>query len=80
MILVISHEQDPHATNYYGSKEVGDFLRDIMRHGSARDWNMVLREKTGEDLSAKAMVRYFEPLLAHLKRANQGRKYTLPEV
>jgi peptidyl-dipeptidase A len=73
-------KQDPHATNYYGNKAVGDFLRDIMRHGASRDWRQVLREKTGEDLSAKAMVRYFEPLMAYLKKANEGRKYTLPEV
>jgi peptidyl-dipeptidase A len=73
-------EQDPHATNYYGNKAVGDFLRDIMRPGSSRDWRVVLREKTGEDLSAKAMLRYFEPLMAHLKAANKGRKYTLPPL
>ena len=73
-------KQDPHATNYYGNKAVGDFLRDIMRPGSSRDWRVVLREKTGEDLSAKAMLRYFEPLMAHLKAANKGRKYTLPPL
>jgi peptidyl-dipeptidase A len=31
-------------------------------------------------LSAKAMVRYFEPLMAYLKKENAGRKYTLPEL
>lgn len=71
--------QDPHATNYYGNKEVGEFLRDIMRPGSARDWREVLKEKTGEDLNAGAMLRYFEPLMQHLKKVNAGRKYTLPE-
>jgi peptidyl-dipeptidase A len=70
-------KQDPHATNYYGSREVGDFLRAIMRPGSSRDWRMVLKEKTGEDLSAKAMVRYFAPLMDYLKKVNAGRKYTM---
>jgi peptidyl-dipeptidase A len=37
-------------------------------------------ETTGEDLSAKAMVRYFEPLTAYLRKQNAGRKYTLPEL
>ncbi|MBD2722257.1 M2 family metallopeptidase [Hymenobacter armeniacus] len=69
--------QDPHATNYYGSKEVGQFLRDIMRPGSSRDWRVVLKEKTGEDLSARAMVDYFQPLMAYLKAQNKGRKYTM---
>lgn len=73
-------KQDPRATNYYGNKAVGDFLRDIMRPGSSRDWRRVLKEKTGEDLSARAMLRYFEPLMAYLKQANKGRKYTLPEL
>ncbi|OGX88172.1 M2 family metallopeptidase [Hymenobacter glacialis] len=70
-------KQDPHATNYYGNKEVGDFLRDIMRPGSSRDWRVVLKEKTGEDLSARAMVDYFQPLMTYLKAQNKGRKYTM---
>lgn len=70
-------KQDPHATNYYGSREVGDFLRAIMRPGSSREWRLVLKEKTGEDLSAKAMVRYFAPLMDYLKKVNAGRKYTM---
>ncbi|WP_324678448.1 M2 family metallopeptidase [Hymenobacter sp. GOD-10R] len=69
--------QDPHATNYYGNKEVGNFLRDIMRPGSSKDWRTVLKEKTGEDLSARAMVDYFQPLMAYLKQQNKGRKYTM---
>ncbi|MCI0696770.1 M2 family metallopeptidase [candidate division KSB1 bacterium] len=73
-------QQDVHATNYYGSKEVGDFLRDIMRPGASRDWREVLREKTGEDLSARAMLKYFEPLMAYLQEANKGRKHTLGEI
>ncbi|MGI4872177.1 MAG: M2 family metallopeptidase [Janthinobacterium lividum] len=69
--------QDPHATNYYGNKEVGKFLQDIMRPGSSRDWRTVLKEKTGEDLSARAMVAYFQPLMVYLQQQNKGRKYTL---
>ena len=69
--------QDPHATNYYGNQEVGNFLRDIMRPGSSRDWRVVLKEKTGEDLSARAMIDYFQPLMTYLKTQNKGRKYTM---
>jgi peptidyl-dipeptidase A len=71
--------QDPRATNYYGNKEVGDFLKEILRPGATRDWRELLKETTGEDLSAKAMLNYFEPLMEHLKEVNQGREYTLPE-
>ncbi|MBX7222304.1 MAG: M2 family metallopeptidase [Blastocatellia bacterium] len=73
-------KQDPHATNYYGNKQVGDFLRKIMTPGSSRDWRLVLKEATGEELSAKAMLRYFNPLMAYLKKVNRGRKHTLPNL
>jgi peptidyl-dipeptidase A len=73
-------KQDPRATNYYGNKEVGNFLRDIMYPGASKDWREVLKEKTGDDLNAKAMLSYFEPLMKHLKEVNKGRKYTLPET
>lgn len=70
-------KQDPHATNYYGSKEVGNFLRDIMYPGASADWRQMLKDKTGEELSARAMVAYFQPLMEYLKEQNKGRKYTL---
>lgn len=72
-------KQDPHATNYYGNKEVGKFIEDIMKPGASADWRKMLKDKTGEDLSAKAMLEYFQPLTEYLKKENQGRKYTLPE-
>ncbi|WP_345225256.1 M2 family metallopeptidase [Hymenobacter koreensis] len=70
-------KQDPHATNYYGNQEVGKFLREIMYPGASADWRQLLREKTGEDLSARAMVEYFQPLMVYLKQQNKGRKYTM---
>ncbi|QMU28482.1 M2 family metallopeptidase [Adhaeribacter radiodurans] len=70
-------KQDPHATNYYGNKEVGKFLTSIMYPGASADWRQVLKEKTGEDLSARAMIAYFQPLMDYLKTQNKGRKYTL---
>lgn len=73
-------KQDPTATNYYGNKEVGDFLTKIMYPGASRNWRDVLKEATGEDMNAKAMLRYFEPLMSWLKKQNKGRKYTLPET
>ncbi|MFQ5708616.1 MAG: M2 family metallopeptidase [bacterium] len=66
--------QDPHNCNYYGHKEVGDFLKKIMRPGASKDWRKVLKELTGEDLSARAMLEYYQPLLDYLKKANAGRK------
>lgn len=72
-------KQDPRATNYYGNKEVGKFLKEIMAPGSSRDWKEVLKEKTGSDLSAKPMLDYFEPLMQWLKEQNKDRTHTLAE-
>ena len=72
-------KQDPRSTNYYGNKEVGQFLKDLLSPGATRDWRELLKETTGEDLSAKAMLSYFNPLMAYLKEVNKGRTYTLPE-
>ncbi len=72
--------QDPHATNYYGNKEIGKFIAEIMKPGASSDWRKLLKEKTGSDLSAKAMLEYFAPLMDYLKEANKDRKYTLPEL
>ena len=71
--------QDPRATNYYGHKEVGDFVRGILRDGASKDWRVVLKESTGDELNARAMLEYFQPLMAWLKEQNKGRNYTLPE-
>jgi peptidyl-dipeptidase A len=72
-------KQDPHATNYFGSQPVGDFLRSLLAPGASVDWRSMLREKTGGDLTAAAMLRYFEPLMAYLQEVNAGREATLPE-
>ncbi|SKB73286.1 M2 family metallopeptidase [Daejeonella lutea] len=72
-------KEDPRATNYYGNKEVGKFLKEIMTPGSSKDWKEVLREKTGSDLTARPMLDYFEPLMKWLKEQNKGRVYTLAE-
>ncbi|HSA56242.1 MAG TPA: M2 family metallopeptidase [Gemmatimonadaceae bacterium] len=70
-------KQDPHDTDYYGNRGVGDFLRTLMSPGASRPWRDVLRETTGRELDARAMVDYFQPLYEWLKRQNQGRRHTI---
>jgi len=67
-------KQDPRECNYFGDKRVGDFLRQILALGATRDWSAVLREATGQGLTARPMVAYFEPLMAWLVEQNKGRK------
>jgi peptidyl-dipeptidase A len=70
-------KQDPHNTNYYGSHAVGEFLSSILTPGESVDWRTLLKEKTGEELSARAMLNYFAPLMSWLKEQNKGRKHTI---
>jgi peptidyl-dipeptidase A len=53
---------------------VGEFLMNLMRPGATRDWRVLTREATGEELSARPMLEYFEPLMAWLKKENAGRE------
>lgn len=72
--------QDPHDTDYYGHRQVGDFLRQLMAPGASRPWRETLQESTGRELDGKAMVEYFEPLYRWLQSQNRGRKATLPDL
>jgi peptidyl-dipeptidase A len=64
--------QDPRKCNYYGNREVGKFLWDLLSLGAAQDWRQVIREKTGEEISSRAMLEYFKPLTAYLAKENAG--------
>ncbi len=65
--------QPPQQCNYANNKAVGDFLRSYLVKGATEDWRKVLRDLTGEDLSTRAMVEYFKPLMTWLQDQNKGR-------
>ena len=67
-------KQDPHSCNYSGHKEVGDFLRSIMRQGATRPWRDVIKEATGEPLSTRALLSYFKPLEPWLDEQLKGKQ------
>ena len=67
-------QQPPQNCNYANNQAAGAFLKRIMEKGGTEDWSKVLREATGEDLSTRAMVDYFKPLMAWLQEQNKGRK------
>jgi peptidyl-dipeptidase A len=37
----------------------------------------VLKEKTGEGLSARAMLEYYQPLTEYLQKVNAGRVHAI---
>ena len=67
-------KQPPQACNYADNKEVGAFLKSIMEKGATEDWRKVLKDATGEELSTRAMMDYFKPLMAWLEKKNAGRQ------
>lgn len=72
--------QDPRDTDYFGNRNVGQFLNALMAPGSSRPWRDVLRETTGQELDAQAMMDYFAPLYDWLREQNRGRTHTLPDM
>lgn len=68
----ILHEA-PQTATYYNRPEVGAYLQLFLRPGATRDWRELMRETTGEDISSRAMLEYFEPLRVWLVAQNQGR-------
>ena len=70
-------EEDPRDTNYYGQPEVGDFLKGILEKGATVDSGELLREATGQSLTAQPMLDYFEPLMEWLQEQNKGRAHTI---
>lgn len=65
--------QDPRHCNLSGRPEVGAFLQRMQAPGATRDWRAILREGTGENLSTRAMVEYYQPLMDWLVKQNRGR-------
>ena len=60
-----------HRCDFYGSTEAGEKLRQTMALGASRPWREALEEMTGKkEISADAIVKYFEPLRRYLEVEN----------
>lgn len=66
--------QPPQSCNYANNQEVGAWLNNILKKGGTEDWRKVLKEATGEDISTRAMMDYFKPLMVWLEQQNKGRQ------
>ena len=63
-----------HRCSFYGNKEVGEKLNAMLEMGASRPWPDALEKFTGSrEMSGKAMLEYFAPLQAWLKKQNKGR-------
>jgi peptidyl-dipeptidase A len=63
-----------HRCSVYGDQEVGRRLNTMLALGASKPWPDALEEFTGvRDLSADALVSYFQPLMTWLKGQNRER-------
>jgi peptidyl-dipeptidase A len=64
-----------HRCSFYGNKEVGQRLNQMMAMGAAKPWPDALQVFTGtREMSAKPMLEYFAPLQQWLEQQNAGKQ------
>ena len=64
-----------HECSIYGSKEAGKRLWSMLQLGASKPWPEALAVMTGErELDAGALLEYYQPLSAWLKKQNAGQK------
>ncbi len=63
-----------HRCSFYGNKAVGEKMNAMLTLGASKPWPDALEAFTGSrEMSGKAMIAYFKPLMAWLKKENRGR-------
>lgn len=68
--------KDLHMCDIYGNKEAGTRFKEMLKMGSSKPWQEVLKSLTGETkLESKAILDFFEPLYNWLKAENVARGY-----
>ncbi len=64
-----------HRCSFYGNKQVGTRLNAMLELGASKPWPDALEAFTGtREMSGKAMIEYFAPLMKWLKAQNKGQK------
>jgi peptidyl-dipeptidase A len=64
-----------HRCSFYGNKEVGQRLSQMLSMGASHPWPDALEAFTGSrEMSGKPMLEYFAPLQAWLEEQNRGKQ------
>lgn len=64
-----------HRCSFYGNKEVGQRLNQMLAMGASHPWPDALQAFTGtREMSGKPMLEYFAPLQAWLQEQNRGKQ------
>ncbi|QHS11573.1 M2 family metallopeptidase [Sinimarinibacterium sp. NLF-5-8] len=62
-----------YACDIYGNKKAGEKLMAMLRQGASQPWQDTLEKLTGtRQMDGRALIEYFEPLLAYLQEQNKG--------
>lgn len=63
-----------HRCSFYANEQVGKNLNAMLEMGASKPWPDALEAFTGErEMSGKAMVEYFAPLMEWLEKQNKGK-------
>ena len=64
-----------HRCSFYGNKQVGARLNQMLQMGASKPWPDALQAFTGtREISGKPMLEYFAPLQAWLEQQNRGKQ------
>ena len=64
-----------HRCSFYGNKDVGKRFNAMLEMGASKPWPDALQAFTGSrEMSGKAMVAYFKPLMTWLGKQNAGKQ------
>jgi peptidyl-dipeptidase A len=64
-----------HRCSFYGNKEVGRRLNEMLAMGASKPWPDALEAFTGtREMSGQPMLDYFRPLITWLEQQNRGNK------
>eukprot|EP00096_Caligus_rogercresseyi_P012149 TRINITY_DN5005_c0_g1_i1.p1 TRINITY_DN5005_c0_g1~~TRINITY_DN5005_c0_g1_i1.p1 ORF type:complete len:671 (-),score=146.93 TRINITY_DN5005_c0_g1_i1:391-2403(-) len=71
-------EKPLHRCNYYGSKEAGNKLKEMLKLGSSVHWRKAMKVMTGkEEMDTSAFREYFLPLEKWLTQENRKNNVTI---
>ncbi len=71
---IAGNEGPIHRCSFYGSRQAGEKLNELLELGRSQPWPVALQTLTGTSrLDARPMLDYFSPLQAWLDEQNQGR-------
>ena len=68
------HSGPLHTCSFANSKQAGEKFWAMLEKGQSQPWQLTLKELTGgEQMDASAILDYFGPLDAWLKKQNEGK-------